>query len=603
MLKISEKALELLRVKLDLTSDEQKIIRDELITDSEIQSTIIKIKKDTESEKTILSDILSSFVAINASFDSVIRLLSGTQALTTVGLEAPPTPDAFVVQDKSKPDSRKKGGGLLGTLLGLGAFAFSPAIIKFLTEDPEKIGESLNAAFTWLKEDLPNFFKNDFIPFIKQYLDAEIIGNITGMDILKSAGIATALFAGKGIILNLLTKALLNTTGWFLKSFFGFLVSPAGLAILVGAGIGITLYNAFQGAVDKGNEGSNEYQQKRIEAENKRVDTFIESLNKSGVLARGNIKAQTIKDAFLTKNKETGEYIGLKIPPGHLDFIEKQVEEIGSKPPDANDSAKQDKLNEVINLLSKVGVQSEAPILAETGQPAEALGINPRTGETVYGEGGTVADRARARRAREKELRSTAGETRQAVPESTPSASSNMAQATPEANADGSVPVSSETTSEKTDAIKTPSSAGEIPNIDAINDSLNKMSSQDKGLYKDTISDLLMSGVSKKALDEAGGDPIAAKELESLYPEINWYGKETSVGSDIEKATVDISKPKKQKPIVIPAPAPVPSNRTLTVKPGQTWNINDVPDPSPILGNLFSQLFVPETSFSGAINV
>ena len=55
------------------------------------------------------------------------------------------------------------------------------------------------------------------------------------------------------------------------------------------------------------------------------------------------------------------------------------------------------------------------------------------------------------------------------------------------------------------------------------------------------------------------------------------------------------------KPIVIP-PAALAPNRKTMVKPGESYDINDVPDPSPILGNLFSQLFVPDTNFSGAIN-
>ena len=73
-------------------------------------------------------------------------------------------------------------------------------------------------------------------------------------------------------------------------------------------------------------------------------------------------------------------------------------------------------------------------------------------------------------------------------------------------------------------------------------------------------------------------------------------------GQTISQATSEASKPKPPRPVVIPSQRQQAPSQT-TIKPGETWNINDVPDPTPNLGSLISQLFVPETNFSGAISI
>lgn len=603
MLKISEKALELLRVKLDLTSDEQKIIKDELITDSEIQSTFIKIKKDTESEKTILSDILSSFVAINASFDSIIKLLGGTQAITTVGLEDPVKPDAFLFEDKSKPDSEKKGGGLLGTLLGLGAFAFSPAIIKFLTEDPEKIGESLNAAFTWLKEDLPNFFKNDFIPFIKQFLDTEIIGNITGMDILKSAGIATALYAGKGVILNLLTKALFKSTGWFLKSFLGFLVSPAGLAVLVAAGFVSALMYGIKKIGEYGDEKREKEAQEKWDAERAAeaapyveannitkevMDAAPDYVREKGSSVRGVIAGKVQK---ILKSKDAEMFKKLS-PTDKWKTVEKSLTVDEKRSLMGKDKSLRDQLDdpsyksETPNLDAKVAQMfPDTTMVMQDDYKTQLLGTPEQrkaAREALEKEGVSAESDPIIKSAKESELEA------KPMPSRNPNAISIDTSKTVDGSTGGGTPsYSSYSSDEGTDA--KPESKSDTGSPSAVGAPTTQAMTEAPSLAQESSN-----------LESTAAAPEEAKPL-SMDSFVNAYDK--MAGTKIEEASIEATKPKPIKPPVIQNNAGMQSNRTLTVKPGQSWNINDVPDPTPILGNLFSQLFVPETSFSGAINV
>jgi len=589
MLKLSEKAIELLRTKLDLNSKEQDIVKNQFFE---------KIEEDVKQEKVILNDILSNFIAINQSFDNVIKLLVGNAPMLVPQYQE----KQAVSIGASFAGKREKGKSGLLELLGFGLFAFSPAIIDYLKEvasDPEKIKESLSKAFNWLTTDLPNFFKNDLGPFLSNFLDKEIIGSITGMDLLKSAGIATVLYAGKGVIISALSKALLNSVGWFLKSFIGFLVSPAALAVMAGAGIGLLVYQAFKSWEENGAAGSDKAQQERIDGENQRVETFIKSLNDSGVLARGNIKPQTVRDAFLTKDKSSGKYIGLNIQPGQLKILESKVKEIGSKPPSGDDKEKQGKITEVLTLLNRSGAQSDAPI-GPDGKAAQSLGIDARTGEMVYDDGLTVADRAR------KDRKADAAAKGKSAPPGTDIISARVQQpvaapATPVGTTEAPMATAQPTTSAEGESSATQEAVA-VPTIGE--ESQQTAPPEAAAEQAPPTFDSLVNNFSSMMGGTATEPSAQQKSVETAQPLFeNIMNKYlTASGVEIGQASAEAAMPKKQKPIIVP-PAQPRSNEKTLIKPGESWNINDVPDPTPKLGSLISQLFVPETNFSGAISI
>ncbi len=595
MLRLSEKALELLRIKLELNSDEHKIIKDDFI----INSDSVKINKDIQYEKTILEDILFNFKIINSSFDSIIKLLTDTPAITDVGLDKQPTPDAFVIKDRSKPDSEKKGGGLLSTILGLGAFAFSPAIIKFLTEDPEKIGQSLNAAFTWLKEDLPNFFKNDFIPFINKFLETEIIGNITGLDILKSAGIAAALYAGKGIILNLLTKALFKTVGFFLKSFLGFLISPAGLTILAAAG--------FVSALMYGIKKIGEYGDKKRDEEAKEKWNAERAAEAAPYVEANNITKE-VMDAAPEDIKQKGSSVR-GIIAGKVQKIlkSKDAEMFKKLSPDKKWKMIESSLtvDEKRNLLGKKKTAADVAAESKSGTDlldAKVAQMFPDATMVTQDDYktkllGTSEQRKAARDALEKEgvkaeadpIIKSAGETElEAKP---------MPTRNPNA-----IPVDTSKTVDMSTGGGTPSygAYGSSDSEDAVPESSTTSTSAPSVEATAAPSAQPLSAGStpaSEATNQSEPKPLTFEDFIS-----NFESMGGAVGKKIEEATTEATKPKKMKLPVIQSSASAGSNRTMMVKPGQSWNINDVPDPTPILGSLFSQLFVPGTN-SGAISV
>ena len=598
MLQISSKAIELLSKKLELNYKEKDVLKNEFFNknidavkddgndlknekkNDGFLSRLSSLFDFAKSEKSILNDILSSFISINKSFSNVIALLMGGEVTAPEEL----VQDAVKIGDdsKDKKRSKKKSSGILEAI-GLTLFAFSPAIIDYLKElasDPEKIKETLSKAFDWITNDLPNFFRNDLLPIINGFLDTEIIGSIKGMDILKSVGIATVLYASKGMILKLLTKALFSSVGWLLRGVFGLLLSPVGLTILAAAGIGAAigwgLKKLWDKAVENGDKGTEEYQNERIQKENQKVESFIKSLNDSGVLARGNIKPQTVRDAFLKKD-ESGNPIGLNIQPGQLEIMEKKVKEIGSKPPAGDDEEKQNKIKEVLGLLNQSGVQSEAPIL-EDGTKAEVAGVDPRTGETVYG---TTAERAKAKRAADKEFREALlapAKEREAMATKAPEATTT---AEPVGTSGTSAP---EATMTAEPVGTSGTSAPEAEPVASTNETEMPPAPP--------AADALSATTSQAELTETPSTqiPATSEPASSL------------TGQTISQATTEASKPKPPRPVVIPSQRQQAPSQT-TIKPGETWNINDVPDPTPNLGSLMSQLFVPETNFSGAISI
>jgi hypothetical protein len=110
------------------------------------------------------------------------------------------------------------------------------------------------------------------------------------------------------------------------------------------------------------------------------------------------------------------------------------------------------------------------------------------------------------------------------------------------------------------------------------------------------MSAAMPAATQQSELTETPGTQIPAAKAETAEP------TSSLTGQTISQATTEASKPKPPKPVVIPSQTQQSPSQPI-VKPGETWNINDVPDPTPNLGSLMAQLFVPETNFSGAISV
>jgi len=613
MFKLSEKATELLKKKLSLNYKEEETLKKDFFefdedafkvdesgkettsSDSNFFGMLKNVFSSNKEEKAILNDILSSFVSINQSFDNVVDLLMGN-VLIAASPEGE-VPSEVIAQPGSKRKRKKEKSSFLSNIMkiaGLAAFAFSPAILDFLKEDPEKIKESLTKAFDWITTDLPSFFKNDLGPIISNFLDTEIIGSITGMDILKSAGIATALYAGKGVILNLLTKALLSTTGWFLKSFFGFLVSPAGLAILaagfVGTGLAYVVGKIGDYADEKRKTEAEEAEAVRVAEEaapnvekNRVVKEILGAApayikqNENG--ARSVISGKVDKILGDGKSKEAKQFKKLS-PEEKWKKIDKTLT------PDERRSIKGEKKT-ARELLDET--KSETPSLdAKVAQmfPDATMVLQADYKTQAFG---TSEQRQAARDALAKE-----GVNAEKDP-TIVSAKEAELQAQPElprkpaANAIPIVDMTAQNGGDKT--------TGEGQALSFMgSDQQTSVDAESVAVTPPTLAMAQMPSTTEQSSQvESSGSSI-----ESFIN--NYINAAKPIGNQIGEASAEVSAPRKPKPIVIPPPRQTQKGKMM-IKPGESWNINDVPDPTPKLGNLLSQLFVPETNFSGAISI
>jgi hypothetical protein len=249
--------------------------------------------------------------------------------------------------------------------------------------------------------------------------------------------------------------------------------------------------------------------------------------------------------------------------------------------------------------LNRSGVQSDAPI-GPDGQAAQSLGIDARTGEKVYDDGLTVADRARKKR---KEDAAAEGK---GAPPGTDVISAQVQQpvaapATPVGTTEAPMATAEPTTSAGGESSATQEAVA-APAIGA--ESQQTAPPEAAAEQAPPTFDSLVNNFSSMMGGTATEPSTQQKSVETAQPLFeNIMNKYlTASGVEIGQASAEAAMPKKQKPIIIP-PAQPRSNEKTLIKPGESWNINDVPDPTPKLGSLISQLFVPETNFSGAISI
>lgn len=609
MLQLSSKAIELLSKKLELDYKEKEVIKynffekqnDKQSKDAvkETNKTPTDKKKDTsgglsklssifeftKNEKTILSDILSVFKSINQSFANVITLLMGGEVVAPEELDQ----DAVKIIDDSsnkKDKSKKSGGGGILEFVGLSLLAFSPAIIDYLKElgsDPEKIKETLSNVFNWLTTDLPNFFRNDLLPIINNFLDTEIIGSITGMDILKSAGIAAVLYAGKGLILKLLTKALFSSVGWLLRGVFGFLLSPLGLAALAAAGFASALVWAIKKIGSYGDEKRKKEAEEAATAElatqNKDSDDQTAIMKelfetkdalpdwvKKSAGGRSVLSGEVSK---VLKDKKEKENFKKLDPNKKWKYIEKkltpdQLRSIKGDTKTARELLDETK-SETALVDSKVAQMfPDATMVLQDDYSTQAFGTSEQrkaAREALAKEGVNAEKEPEIVSAKEAELQAQPGLSK-----------------TPAANAIPIKDITAQTGGDKT------TGQGSALSF------MSNDQQQTGGINAEQVT----------APPTPESPPAPTSSM--IKPETSTPPASNLTGETINQASIEASKPKPPKPIIIPPSKNEQANRTMT-KPGETWNINDVPDPTPNLGSLMSQLFVPDTNFSGAISI
>jgi len=590
MINISEKALFILKSKLDLDYKEEEVIRNNFF-DKPIEAK----KEQIEAEKSILKDILSNFIKINQSFDNVIKLLTSNQE--AIALPEEPTVDAININDDAESNTKrkKKGGGLLGAA-GLALFAFSPAILDYLKElgdDPEKIKETLKKAFDWFTNDLPKFFKNDLAPIVSNFLDKEVIGSITGMDILKSAGLATILYAGKGVILNLLTKALFSTTGWFLKSLLGFLVSPLGLAALAATGFAALLMKGVSAIGEYGDKKREEEAKEKWDAERAAeaapyveannitkevMDAAPEDIRQKGSSVRG-IIAGKVQKILKSKDAETFKSLSpdkkWKMVEGTLTVDEKRS--LIGKKKTAADVASENKSGTDLLDAKVAQMFPDATMVTQDDYKTKLLG--------------TTEQRKAAREALEKE-----GVKAEADPVIKSAGETELeAKPMPTRNPNA-IPIDTSNTVDASTGKGTPS-YGAYGTEDAVPES---SATQTPQTYDQKIES--EEAAFDARMEQKNSGPNVTKVESGTLPLSNWVEQQKAnmMGEQIGNASVQAQAPKPLRPIIINAPTQQRNQRPM-IKPGDSWNINDVPDPSPTLGNIMSQLFVSDTNFSGAI--
>lgn len=600
MINISEKALFILKSKLDLDYKEEEVIRNNFF-DKPIEAK----KEQIEAEKSILKDILSNFIKINQSFDNVIKLLTSDQE--AIPLPEEPTVDAININDDAEGDTKrkKKGGGLLGAV-GLALFAFSPAILDYLKElgdDPEKIKETLKKAFDWFTNDLPKFFKNDLAPIVSNFLDKEVIGSITGMDILKSAGLATILYAGKGVILNLLTKALFSTTGWFLKSLLGFLVSPLGLAALAATGFAALLMKGVSAIGEYGDKKREEEAKEKWDAERAAeaapyveannitkevMDAAPEDIRQKGSSVRG-IIAGKVQKILKSKDAETFKSLSpdkkWKMVEGTLTVDEKRS--LIGKEKTAADVAAESKSGTDLLDAKVAQMFPDATMVTQDDYKTKLLGTTEqrKAAREALGKEGVKAEADPViKSAGETELEAKPMPTRN--PNAIPIDTSNTV--------DSSTGAGSQLSFMQSDGEKLAPATTNQPAAVA------EPASQTPQTYDQKIE--AEEAAFDARMEQKNSGPNVTKVESGTLPLSNWVEQQKAnmMGEQIGNASVEAQAPKPPRPIIINAPTQQRNQRPM-IKPGDSWNINDVPDPSPTLGNIMSQLFVSDTNFSGAI--
>ena len=453
--------------------------------------------KDAEAEKSVLNGIYDNFVEINNSFKNVLKSLSEKPAVETNATKVEEEPE----KDKPGRVKRQKAKGNFLSALGLALFAFSPAIVRFLRENPEKLGEMLQGALKWTTEDLPKFFKEGLPKIINDAFSEDMLKHISGIQILQAAGLLLLLPGVKGTIIRLMLQALTAPIRAFLPTLLKFLISPAGLTILAAAGAGMAIGKKINDLIEESEERAGERLQAEEVADTSRKDELVKRFQKTAMLAGENINSDRLKS-----------YIK-QLPPGELDNLEvklKAVEDV----PNGNQKAMHWQA-----IFGKEGLNLTNRIMGGMSENEKPLLYNPKTG--LFQEQGDTAA------ARDAERLSAANNT-----------SSMQTAAKPEIT---SVP----------------------------------------------------SPVTKE-----GGISVPNSDAKLLTPSETAAQREKK-GTELTNQTMEVTKPKPKPKASAPViMAPSTGSRPV-IKPGQPWDVNNVPDPSPFFGSLAEQLFMsPQSNYA-----
>ena len=456
--------------------------------------------KDAEAEKSVLNGIYDNLVEINNSFKNVLKSLSEKPAVETNATKVEEEPE----KDKPGRFKRQKTKGNFLSALGLALFAFSPAIVRFLRENPEKLGEMLQGALKWTTEDLPKFFKEGLPKIINDAFSEDMLKHISGIQILQAAGLLLLLPGVKGTIIRLMLQALTAPIRAFLPTLLKFLISPAGLVILAGAGAGMWIGKKINDLIKEGEERAGERLRAEEVADTSRKDELVKRFQKTGLLAGENISSDKLK-AYIQQ-----------MPPGELKVLEKKLEDYEST------SDKNTKAAHAESIFGEKGLNLTNRIMGGESENGKEMGFNPRTGQME--EEGSVYTLEKKKNA---ERLSAANNT-----------SSMQTAAKPEIT---SVP----------------------------------------------------SPVARE-----GGVPLPNNDAKLLTPS-EMAAEREKKGTELTKQTMEVTKPKAKPKASAPViMAPSTGSRPV-IKPGQPWDVNNVPDPSPFFGSLAEQLFMsPQSNYA-----
>jgi hypothetical protein len=290
----------------------------------------------------------------------------------------------------------------------------------------------------------------------------------------------------------------------FLPTLLKFLISPAGLVILAGAGAGMAIGKKINDLIKEGEERAGERLQAEEVADTSRKDELVKRFQKTGMLAGENISSDRLKS-----------YIQ-QLPPGELDNLEVKLKAVEDAP-NGNQKAMHWQA-----IFDKEGLNLTNRIMGGESENGKEMGFNPRTGQME--EEGSVYTLAKKKNA---ERLSAANNT-----------SSMQTAAKPEIT---SVP----------------------------------------------------SPVTKE-----GGISVPNSDAKLLTPSETAAQREKK-GTELTNQTMEVTKPKPKPKASAPViMAPSTGSRPV-IKPGQPWDVNNVPDPSPFFGSLAEQLFMsPQSNYA-----
>jgi hypothetical protein len=455
--------------------------------------------KDAEAEKSVLNGIYDNFVEINNSFKNVLKSLSEKPAIETNATKVEEEPE----KDKPGKVKRRKAKSNFLSALGLALFAFSPAIVRFLRENPEKLGEMLQGALKWMTEDLPKFFKEGLPKIVNDAFSEDMLKHISGIQILQAAGLLLLLPGVKGTIIKMILQALTLPIRAFLPTLLKFLISPAGLVILAGAGAGMWIGKKINDLMKEGEERAGERLRAEEVADTSRKDELVKRFQKTGLLAGENISSDKLK-AYIQQ-----------MPPGELKVLEKKLEDYEST------SDKNIKAAHAEFIFGEKGLNLTNRIMGDVGENGKELGFNFRTGQME--EEGSVYAQAKKKKA-------------------------------------------------------------------------DKMAAGKTGSMQ-SVTEPDMTSVPSPVARE-GGVPLPNNDAKLLTPS-EMAAEREKKGTELTKQTMEVTKPKAKPKASAPViMAPSTGSRPV-IKPGQPWDVNNVPDPSPFFGSLAEQLFMsPQSNYA-----